>query len=61
MQKGMHVGEPDFITPMPIIEAAHKAMLDGFTKYTEIIGSMELRKEICKKLSSKNSHNTQFY
>lgn len=52
----MSVGEPDFNTPTPVIEAATEAMMNGFTKYTENVGLLQLRKDICKKLSSKLSH-----
>ena len=53
-EKGIDVisfsaGEPDFNTPKNIIEAAIKAMDDGYTKYTKTSGIVELRKAICKK------------
>ena len=35
----LSAGEPDFQTPPHVIEAAHKAMLDGETKYTSIAGT----------------------
>ena len=44
------VGEPDFNTPLKIIEAGKKAMDDGFTKYTAGPGMIELREAICEKL-----------
>ena len=31
----LNIGEPDFQTPEPIVEAAEKAMREGFTHYTE--------------------------
>lgn len=40
------VGEPDFITPYPIREAAINCLLDGGTQYTANRGLPELRKEI---------------
>ena len=46
------VGEPDFNTPLKIIEAGKKAMDDGFTKYTAGPGMVELRQAICTKLIS---------
>ena len=50
-------GEPDFNTPRNIIEAAIKAMDDGYTKYTKTSGIVELRKAICKKLNQENNLN----
>ena len=50
-------GEPDFNTPKNIIEAAIKAMDDGYTKYTKTSGIVELRKDICKKLHHENNLN----
>ena len=42
----MEVGEPDFITPEPIIDAAHKALADGMTQYTPAAGILALREAI---------------
>ncbi len=42
----MEVGEPDFTTPQPIIEAGHQALADGKTHYTPAMGLPELRKAI---------------
>ena len=39
----MEVGEPDFITPEPIIAAGKAALEDGHTHYTPATGLMELR------------------
>ena len=50
-------GEPDFNTPKNIIEAAIKAMDDGYTKYTKTSGIVELSKAICKKLHQENNLN----
>ncbi len=44
------IGEPDFPTPKPVVEAAHRAALLGHTKYTNSRGIPELRKAISKKL-----------
>lgn len=46
----LNVGEPDFLIPTNVIEAARKAMDEGFTKYTPIKGIYELRKAIVDKL-----------
>ncbi|MFX3622788.1 MAG: pyridoxal phosphate-dependent aminotransferase [Ectobacillus sp.] len=46
---GLGAGEPDFNTPQHIIDAAYKAMLEGYTKYTPTGGLAELKQEIIKK------------
>ncbi len=43
----MHMGEPDFPTPIHIQEAATKAMRDNFTHYGTPYGDEELREAIC--------------
>ena len=40
------VGEPDFATAEPIVEAGRQALLDGRTKYTEATGITALREAI---------------
>ncbi|MCG0275473.1 MAG: aminotransferase class I/II-fold pyridoxal phosphate-dependent enzyme [Thermosediminibacteraceae bacterium] len=40
------IGEPDFVTPIHICEAAKKALDDGKTSYTPNPGILELRYEI---------------
>ena len=42
----MEVGEPDFTTPEPIIQAGHQALTDGYTHYTPALGLPELRQAI---------------
>lgn len=42
----LSVGEPDFPTPRPVMEAARKAMTDGHTRYTHSLGIIELREAI---------------
>lgn len=39
-------GEPDFVTPDPVREAAKKAIDAGYTKYTDASGCAELRSSI---------------
>jgi len=51
---GFGAGEPDFDTPDNIKEAAIKAIRDGFTKYTPVPGTDELKDAIIAKLSSDN-------
>jgi len=48
-------GEPDFNTPEYIIEAGHKALDSGYTKYTPAAGIIELRNAICAKLKNDNA------
>ncbi|MDE7463432.1 MAG: pyridoxal phosphate-dependent aminotransferase, partial [Clostridiales bacterium] len=48
-------GEPDFNTPDYIIEAGHKALELGMTKYTPASGIPELKEAICQKFKSDNA------
>ncbi|TAH72839.1 MAG: pyridoxal phosphate-dependent aminotransferase [Anaerolineaceae bacterium] len=52
---GFGAGEPDFNTPDNICEAAIKALKNGFTKYTPVPGTLELRKAICEKFKVSNN------
>src|SRR3954464_360370 len=45
------VGEPDFITPWSIREAAILSLEEGYTSYTANPGLLELRQEITAYLS----------
>ncbi|OYT53578.1 MAG: hypothetical protein B6U77_03655 [Candidatus Hecatellales archaeon ex4484_218] len=45
----LNIGEPDFSTPPNIVEAAKKAMDEGFTHYTEERGLGELRETLALK------------
>ncbi|SFA74253.1 aspartate aminotransferase [Lentibacillus halodurans] len=51
---GLGVGEPDFNTPEYILEAAEKAMRNGFTKYTPAGGIPELKQAIVNKFKRDN-------
>ena len=42
----MEIGEPDFITPVPIIEAGQRALSAGQTHYTPALGLSALRQNI---------------
>ena len=42
------VGEPDFNTAEPIVEAGRKALLDGHTKYTHALGTEALREALSR-------------
>jgi aspartate/methionine/tyrosine aminotransferase len=44
----LEIGEPDFTTPAYIIEAARKALADGYTHYTPAPGIPELRAAIAQ-------------
>lgn len=46
----LSVGEPDFMTPDHIKEAAKKAIDENFTRYTPVPGYLSLRKAIVEKL-----------
>lgn len=47
-------GEPNFTTPRHILEAAAEGMWNGFTHYTDINGTLELREAIAEKLEKEN-------
>ena len=47
-------GEPDFPTPDHVIEAAHKAMLGGQTRYTTADGTPELKNAVVDKFAREN-------
>lgn len=50
----LSAGEPDFDTPAPIVEAAERAMRDGWTHYTDNPGLPDLREAIADKLRREN-------
>lgn len=47
------IGQPDFVTPEHVREAAKKALDEGFTGYTETAGIPELREAISGYLNSR--------
>lgn len=51
---GLSAGEPDFTTPLPVIEAAERAMREGWTHYTDNAGLPELRAAVADKLRREN-------
>jgi aspartate aminotransferase len=51
---GLAAGEPDFDTPENIKEAAIRAIQSGYTKYTDVDGSPELKRAICDKFKREN-------
>ncbi len=52
---GLGAGEPDFDTPDNIKKAAIDAINNGFTKYTAVGGTPELKQAICDKFQRDNS------
>lgn len=50
----MSVGEPDFITPGHIKQAAKKAIDDNFSFYSPVAGFADLKKAVCEKLHKEN-------
>ena len=50
----LQTGDPDFSTPKPIIDAAHKALKDGLTHYASSRGLPDLRKAISHTLTHEN-------
>ena len=54
---GLGAGEPDFDTPDHIKQAAIKAIQDGFTKYTDVGGTAQLKQAIIAKFTRENGLN----
>src|SRR5512143_2447175 len=52
------IGEPDFVTPEPVIEAGIKALKAGETHYTSNAGLLELRQAITDHIDK--SYNVQY-
>ncbi len=44
----LEVGEPDFVTPEPIVKAGQQALQQGLTHYTPALGLPELRRAIAQ-------------
>ena len=55
----LEVGEPNFPTPDHIVEAAHQAAVDGFTRYTPNAGIPELREVLSTKVRERNGIDAQ--
>ncbi|MBC7162674.1 MAG: pyridoxal phosphate-dependent aminotransferase [Immundisolibacter sp.] len=56
---GLGAGEPDFDTPQHIKDAAKAAIDRGFTKYTAVEGTPELRRAIVDKFARENGLSYQ--
>ncbi|MEW6534257.1 MAG: pyridoxal phosphate-dependent aminotransferase [Candidatus Auribacterota bacterium] len=52
---GFGAGEPDFDTPDYIKQAAIESLQKGFTKYTPVTGTVELKQAICQKFKTENN------
>ena len=48
------VGEPDFDSPAVAVEAARRALADGFTRYTPTDGTPELRQALAAGLAERH-------
>ncbi|MBK8144272.1 MAG: pyridoxal phosphate-dependent aminotransferase [Bacteroidetes bacterium] len=51
----LSLGEPDFKTPDHIVEAAIKAMQEGYTKYPPVAGFLDLKQAIVDKFQRENN------
>ena len=47
------IGEPDFVTPSTVMQAAHTAMNRGHTHYSSNMGFLSLREEISEYMQSR--------
>src|SRR5690349_20647025 len=45
------IGEPDFVTPAPILQAGISSLQQGHTAYTSNAGIIELRSAVMEKLN----------
>jgi aspartate aminotransferase len=55
----LSIGEPDFTTPEHIGAAAIQAIKDGHTHYTPVLGFLDFREAICRKLQRENGLSYQ--
>src|SRR6476661_11053448 len=44
------IGEPDFVTPAPVVEAGINSLRAGHTSYTSNSGILELRQAVSKQI-----------
>jgi aspartate aminotransferase len=52
----LNVGEPDFNTPMPILEATKQALVENKTRYSLVEGILELREAIAARVNAEHPH-----
>ena len=50
----LEIGEPDFSTPKHIVDAAKKALDEGYTRYTPNAGYKDLRESVSRKVLKDN-------
>ncbi|PWH12626.1 MAG: hypothetical protein DDG60_11980 [Anaerolineae bacterium] len=50
----LHVGDPDFPTPQPVVQTALQALQAGLTHYSASTGELELRRAAALKLARDN-------
>jgi aspartate/methionine/tyrosine aminotransferase len=55
----LEIGEPNFATPPHIVEAAHRAAQDGYTRYTHTQGLLSLREAWSERLARVNGRATK--
>ncbi|MBU6325588.1 MAG: pyridoxal phosphate-dependent aminotransferase [Bacteroidetes bacterium] len=55
----LSIGEPDFNTPEHIGAAAIRAIEEGYTHYTPVLGFQDFREAICRKLQRENGLSYQ--
>lgn len=55
----LSIGEPDFLTPKPILNYAKK-IIDKSTHYTDVQGRKDLREALSKKLRKENKINVDY-
>ncbi|XCI74809.1 MAG: pyridoxal phosphate-dependent aminotransferase [Flavobacteriales bacterium] len=55
----LSVGEPDFVPPRFVLDAAKKAIDEGHHYYTPVPGYLELREVVCKKFQRDNGLHYQ--
>jgi aspartate/methionine/tyrosine aminotransferase len=48
----LEFGEPDFATPDHVVQAADRAIKDGFTRYTSSAGILKLRQAIAERVEA---------
>ncbi len=48
------VGQPDFPSPQVAVDAAAKALADGFTRYTEAAGIPDLRRALARRYAERH-------
>src|SRR6266478_4041271 len=51
------IGEPDFVTPKPILDAGIQSLQNGETHYTSNAGKLELREAISESLIARYGVN----